>query len=523
MSVDLYLRKYEALKAERSTTESEWQNVADYMFPRRDFTTTRTAGSNRRKQIYDSTGLNSVMLLAAALHGYLTPMGAQWFSLTLAGKVHSYLDDARSLMMNVFSDPETGFSSQIHELYLDLVAFGTAVMRITRRNGRYHFYTLNLADCYIDINQDGVIDTLLHVQEYTAVQMVDEFGGDNVHKYVIDALVNNPDKKFKVLNIVKPRKNHAGRGALKKSKPFESAYIDVQNKHIMKEDGYDDFPFVVTRSAKRSGEKYGYGHGMAAFSDVRMLNTIVEVMIRAATKNADPPVLSPIDGVILPMRLDPAGISYYNPDVGPPEFWSNNFRPDYMESLIRSKQESVQKVFYIDWLNLPNNDRMTATEIMQRTQDSFKNMSALNARIEAEGLSRIVNRLFMLMLDSGDLPKLPTELQGKDMKIVYTSPMAQAQKAINANSTLQALSMVAQLGAFDPNIAALPDVEAIARDQLINTYFLPTSYIRNKTQYKQIVQQNQEAATSAQMAQNAQAYSQAGKNAADAVSTMGGM
>ena len=518
-----YLRRWEALKSERATTESEWQDVADYSFPRRDFTTTRTPGTNRNKTIYDSTGIASVLLLASALHGNLTPTQTKWFAFKSSDDTRGYFDDATDKLLDVFASPSGGFSAQMHEMFLDMVAFGTGVLGVFNRNGRIVFKTLDLNDCWVDENEDGVIDTLFYSQKYTADQMVSAFGQENVHESILKQL-EKPEagKKFTVLNCVKPRKTNLGRGAAKKDKPFESSYVDIDNKHLLKEDGYDDFPYVVGRFAKRSGEVYGFGAGMQAKSEVQMLNKIVEVMLRAATKNADPPVLSPIDGVILPMRLDPGGINYYDPDVGAPEFWSNGFRPDYMDALIAQKREDIKKIFFIDWLSLPNNSRMTATETSQRAQDSFRNMSAVNARMEKEVLSSVVRRVFLLMVDNGDLALPPPDAQGKEIKIEYTSPMALAQKSISANALLQGMSVVAQLAQLDPSVASLIDTEVTARDQLLNTYFIPAKYLRSPQQYKKIVSAQQEAAASAQMSQNMQGYTQGAKNVADAVDTLGG-
>lgn len=519
-----YLRHWEKLKSDRATTESEWQDVADYSFPRRDFTTTRTPGTNRNKTIYDSTGIRSVLLLASALHGNLTPTQTKWFTFKSSDDTRGYFDMATGKAIDVFASSSGGFSAAAHELFLDAVAFGTGIMGIFNRNGNIVFKAIDLNDCWIDENEDGVVDTLYYAQKYTASQMVSMFGAENVHESVLKAL-EKPDqsKKYVVLNCVKPRSVHLGRGANKKDKPFESTYIDVDNKHVLKEDGYDDFPYIVARFAKRSGEVWGFGPGMQSKSEVQMLNKINEVMIRAATKNADPPVLSPIDGVILPMRLDPGGINYYDPDVGPPEFWSNGFRPDYMDSLIAQKRNDIEKIFFIDWLSLPERDRMTATETSQRAQDSFRNMSAVNARMEQEFLSNAVKRVFMLMIDIGMIDLPPPDAQGKEVKIEYTSPMALAQKSISANALLQGMGVVAQLAQLDPSVANLVDVEVTARDQLLNTYFIPAKYLRTPEEYQKLIEAQQEAAKSAQMSQNMQGYTQGAKNVADAMDTLGGI
>lgn len=512
------------MRSARATTENMWQEVADYSFPKRDFTTDRTAGTNRNLTIYDSTGISSVELLAASLHGNLTPTQSKWLFLRSDEINRPYFDYVTSRLLSLFSSYTHGFAAQAHEFYLDLVAFGTAIMGVFNNKGRLMFKTLDLRDCWVSQNEYGEIDTIKYCQKYTADQMVREFGKENVHENVLKCLEDQSGEKktFKVLFCVEPRPVNSGKGAYTSEKPFKAVYIDCDNKHqIGPEGGYDEFPFIVSRFSKRGGETYGWSPGMSSKSEVRMLNRIVEVMIRAATKNADPPILSPVDGVILPMRLDPAGINYYDPDVGKPDFWSNGFRPDYMDSLIAQKRMDIQRMFFIDFLTLPDRSRMSATEILQRSQDSFRNMSAINARLETEFLSNLVKRTFSVGVDIGYIEMPPVEAQGKEIVIEYTSPMAMAQKSVAANSVLQGLSVVGQAAQFDPSVAAIINAEEMVRDQLLNTYYMPSSYLKSREELQAIKMQQQEQQESMMAAQNIQGYASSAKDAADAVTKLG--
>ena len=524
MDVQDYIKQWEQDKKDRHTTESEWQDIADYTFPRRDFTTERAKGDNRRRKIFDSIGIKATLMLASAMHANMTPVNTRWFYLNPGKDDKEYWEMAQNHLLNIYASPSSRFALQAHELYLDLVAFGTSVMGVFEQDGRSLFKTLNMADCWIRENQNGVVDHLKYCQEYTSGQMIDTFGEENVHENVKKAHEKNDNAtKFKVLNCVGPRYGNAKRGAVVEQKPFYSVYIDIANKHqIGPEGGYDDFPYLVPRLSKRSGETYGYGCGGQAISEVKMLNQIVEVMFRAASKNADPPVLSPIDGVVLPMRLDPGGINYYNPDVGPPEFWNNNFRPDYMDFIIKEKRADIEKIYFIDWLTLPDNDRMTATETMQRAQDSFKNMSAINARVESEFLSQLIRRTYLVEVSAGRLEKPPKSSQGKDIRIEYTSPVALAQKSISANAVLQAMGLMGQIAQFDQTVINRLDGHEVIKDQFANTYFLPESYILDDDELEEKQERQQAAQASQMLSQNPQGFGSAVKDVADAVTTLQG-
>jgi len=76
------LARFHKLKTQRQTWESHWQEVADYMLPRKaDVTKQRSKGDKRSELIFDSSPLHAVELLSASLHGMLTNPSVPWFSL----------------------------------------------------------------------------------------------------------------------------------------------------------------------------------------------------------------------------------------------------------------------------------------------------------------------------------------------------------------------------------------------------------------------------------------------------------
>ena len=61
------------LQTKRQNWESHWQEVADYMLPRKsDINKERSKGDKRNVQIFDSTAVHSLELLSSSLHGMLT-------------------------------------------------------------------------------------------------------------------------------------------------------------------------------------------------------------------------------------------------------------------------------------------------------------------------------------------------------------------------------------------------------------------------------------------------------------------
>lgn len=525
-NISNYTTKLGQMKTVRNNYDSYWQEVADYTLPKRDFTVQRSEAQKRMVTVYDSTAIHATEQLASGLHGMLTPPSSKWFFLK-AGVIESdgarqWLDGATNYLSTIFSSPESSFATSVFELYLDVVAFGNAAMSVVYSNKKINFATKKLSSCYICENDDGEVDTLYIVEKMSPSNMIRKFGIENVDDKVVKAYDGNQDVKFEVLHAIEPRKINKGRGASKDLKPYKSCFVDLDNKKIMLEDGFDDFPFLFPRWSKRSGETYGYGAGMVALAEVKELNKISEIMTRAASKNVDPPLLAPAEGLVLPLRLDPSGINFYNPDLGEPKFWQNGFQPNYFEGVLEYKRELIKKMYYIDWMNLPQIDRQTTVEVMQRSQEGQRMLSPMLSRLHSEFLSKLIKRTLMLALDNGLIPKPPAELQGRDVSIEYTSPMSIAQRATSAQNVMQGLTVLANLAQFDQSIANVVNAKAIAKDQVLNTYAWPIMYIHTDEEVAAMEQQQQEQAAMAQQAQLAESYSKSAGNAAGAMKDLQG-
>lgn len=70
------------LSGERGTWETHWQEIADYIIPRRNtITASRTSGDKRTWQLLDNSGVMANELLAGALHSMLTNPYGEFLSL----------------------------------------------------------------------------------------------------------------------------------------------------------------------------------------------------------------------------------------------------------------------------------------------------------------------------------------------------------------------------------------------------------------------------------------------------------
>ena len=67
---------------QRRQWESHWQELAEYLLPKRaDFTATPQPGGKRTDRQFDATPMQAARGLAASLDGLLKPKTQRWFSL----------------------------------------------------------------------------------------------------------------------------------------------------------------------------------------------------------------------------------------------------------------------------------------------------------------------------------------------------------------------------------------------------------------------------------------------------------
>ena len=123
------------LMEKRANWEHHWQEVADYMIPRKaDITMERPKGDKRHTLIFDGTAIHALELLASSLHGMLTSSVNRWFSLRYKETSINQNDEAREWLEQVtdamyLAISRSNFQQEVFETYFDLISFGTSYLQ----------------------------------------------------------------------------------------------------------------------------------------------------------------------------------------------------------------------------------------------------------------------------------------------------------------------------------------------------------------------------------------------------------
>ena len=460
---DYIKKRLNSMQGVRGTWEDHWQEILDYVMPRKaDIVTKRTRGEKRAEVLFDSTAITASNLLAASLQGTLTSPSLQWFHINIRNKqfnenreVQLWLEDSANKMYDVFN--QSNFNTEVHELYLDLVTIGTGALFVEEDKkgfleGGIHFSTLHIAEFYIQENTKGYVDTLYRKYKLTARQAVQEFGIDNGGQKITEAVKDKPDKMFNFIHAVEPLEDYErSMGKAETKLPFHSCHVCEEDKMVVRAGGYKEFPYLVPRWSKATGEIFGRSPSYNALPDIKTLNKAVEIGLRAWSKAIDPPLLVQDDGVIGRVRMTPGGITVVRNDAAVQPFQSGaNFAlTDMKENQLR---QAIRQAYYSDQLQLQEGPQMTATEVQVRYELMQRLLGPTLGRFQSEFLNPLIERVFGIMYRADGFIDAPEIVIGESIDVEYVGPLARSQRMEEAVAVERLYQLAMQVAQIDPNI-----------------------------------------------------------------------
>ena len=519
------MKRYQTLQTNRSHWESHWQELGDYVCPRKaDITKKRTGGDKRTELIFDGTAIHAAELMSASLHGMLTNAATPWFDLRYENdelngddEAKEWLEGATDVMYQHLA--RSNFQEQIHELYSDLATFGTGVIFIENdENDGFRFSTRHIAECYVSENEQGRVDTVFRKYKTTARAAVRQFGEQEVTQRIAKLNSDDPYAEIELLHIVMPREERNRRKKNAVNKPFASIYLDPAEKMIIGESGYDEFPYCVPRFLKASFEiGYGRSPAMTALPDTKMVNKMSEVVIRASQLQIHPPLMVPDDGFMLPVRTTPGGLNFYRSGtrdrIEPLNIGANN---PLGEMQLEQRRQAIRAAFYVDQLILGTGPQMTATEVVQRTEEKMRLLGPVLGRLQAELLQPLIGRCFAILSRQKAFAAAPPMLRAGNIDIEYVSPLAKAQRTGDIQGILQMIEFLMPLMQLDQGVADYLDMDGLAK-HIIKVTGTPAAVVRGEGEVAGIRENRAAAMQAEQELMAAQQVASAAGDAAPAL------
>jgi len=512
------IKRHEQLRTERANWESLWDDIAKFVIPRKENTyDAGTPGTNKNRHLYDGTSIHSNELLSSALHGMLTNPATEFFGLTSGHSLLDQEDEVRrwfqqcvNITHNVLNN--TNFHTELHELYTDLGGFGTSVL-LVEEDPKYilNFKTHPIYEVFIDEDSRGLVDTVYRSFKYSIRQIRQEFGDKVITKEMHEIELEKPDQKFEIIHAVFPRTDEFTNTSFPKKNPkrfpVASFYVIKKYKTVLSESGFDMFPFAVPRWTKISGEKYGRSPAMKAMPDIKMLNEMSKTIIRSAQLAIAPPIQVTDTGMFRRVKMTPGAMNVVRPGAEiKPIFTGADVRLG--EQLVQDTRDRIRQAFFIDQLQLNEGPQMTATEVMQRTEEKLRLMGPILGRQQFELLRPVVENVFSKLMKQGFYPEMPESLQGLEINVQYSSTIARAQHAADIDNFSRWFGTTAPLFEINPAVIDNLDTDAVFRGTAlalnVNQDFLKDQVeveqkraqdAQQQQQMQQQMQQQQEAET----------------------------
>jgi len=464
---------------------SQWEDIRDNLLPDRgpqigtEDSSKVNDGRKKRQNILTSVAERSVANLAAGLKSYLTTPSRPWFQLKLKDtvlnenwEVKNWLDRQTAAMHRVMN--KSNFYDSIHNLYIELAGFGSAVMIILEDEiDTINCKALTCGEYYFNIGRKGTVNRLIRKTYMQVDNMVAEFGLDNVSADVKDQYERNEgDKRHWVYHYIGPND-----GQLNATPPsilvspgvvappqFLSIYWMKEGEKELSVSGFAEWPVVPPRWNVISNNIYGTEcPGMVELGNIQMVYDMLNDELTGVKKVIDPPLIS--DGNVDIIDTIPGGVSEGTGSVGQKQSLSALYNVQFdiasVDAVIEKYKEEIRTGFFNNlflMLSADENDRKTAFEVARLQEEKMSMLGPMIERLNTSALDIAIDRIWAIMDRQGLIEPVPEIAANVEMDIEYISLLAQAQKTSSLRSIDSLLDFMSRAAQFAPEaIAALPD------------------------------------------------------------------
>lgn len=478
------LQRYEALCNEQGSWRSHWQELNDYILPRRlrYLSSDVNKGGKRNDKIINSTPIRASRILSSGMMAGITSPARPWFRLipsdakvAEAPGVKAWLYAVEQKIREVFH--RSNLYNCLPLAYTDLGVFGTTCMIIEEdEEDIVRGYVLPIGQYVLANSYRLSVDTIMRSFQMTTAQMVEQFGIEKVSQTVKDAFERGDfDTWHEVVHVIEPNSLYESDKADYRGMKYKSCWFEKNGDSFtgfLREGGFHEFPGMAPRWNVTGEDVYGYSPGMDALGDAKALQTLERRAAQVLDKVVNPPMVGP--GSLRNQRasLLPGEVTTIDVASG-----GQTFKPameiqptaiQHVEAKVREHEARVQQAFFADlWLMLAQSDRreITAREVDERHEEKMLQLGPVLERLHDELLDPMLDRVFNIMLRRGLLPPAPPSLKGMDLKVEYISIMAQAQKLLFTTG-------IERLAGFAGNLAAVkPEVlDRINFDEAVKEY-----------------------------------------------------
>lgn len=496
-------KKHEYLKKKRSSYDSLFKEISEYLCPDRGFFQGEVAGEERKsryKKLIDPTATIALNYFAAGMQGGLNSPSRPWFRLQSNDPdknsyrpFKEWFSQVERRMYAIFA--QSNFYTCSHNVYLEEGSFGTAALLMEEDFKKVvRFTPLTAGEYWVDRGLDGKVDTLHREVHMTAINMMKRWNDRIKDSIVSEVRDKNYWQLHKVIHQIEPREDRDVTRIDVLNMAYKSIYFEPDGKDILGESGFDACPISVPRWSNVAAAVYGTGPGHEILRQIKMLQEMNITKLRAEHLRVDPPVVGPESLRKKGFNTLPGGRNYMDMDkigqFGP--LFNVQYDPAAAIEGIEDVRRIIERCLYTDlFIMMIEKPDMTATEILERKQEKLFTLGPAIEKQTDEFLDGVIDFVYAQALRRGMLPPAPQELEGEELEIEYISSLAQAQKLAGLQQTQAYIAVGIDLAQINPEAVDKMDVDRIM-DEVADITGIPPKCNRSDEDVQGIREQRQQ-------------------------------
>ena len=503
MEAKKILERIRKAEARKDLWRDIYQECYEYALPQRNlydgYYDGNSPGQRKMSKVFDSTAIHAAQRFANRIQSALFPPYRKWVRLQPGNEIPEErkseiqveLDKMNDKMFSVLR--QTNFDLAIGEFLLDLCV-GTACMLVLPGDEVEPIQFIPVPQYLISF-EEGANGTIENV--YRKIRL----RNDVIQKQYPDAKI--PTEFQKIIDERPEEHTDLYESTMYNQEDGYYHYCVIWKKGPEKivHRTYETMPWIISRYMKVAGEIYGRGPLITALPDIKTLNKTVELLLKNASLNIAGVYTASDDGVLNPqtVRIAPGAIIPVARNDGPT---GPSLKPlqrsgdvNLSQLVINDLRMNVKKIMLDESLPPDNMSARSATEIVERMKELSQNLGSAFGRLISEAVLPLVRRTLAVMNDK-EIIQLPLKVNGLEVKLQPTSPLALAQSNEEVQTAMGWLQIIQQLGPMGAMAVRIDRVADFVADKL----GIPSELRTSTEERQQMIEQAQQQA--AQMQQH---------------------
>lgn len=418
-----------------------------YALPEKGYFDT-LSGGERTKRLYDSTAIIGLGVYADKIQQQLVPPWREWFKLIPGSEVDEVTSDAVQPQLDDITDilydhiNHSNFNTKVNEAFQD-VGISTGILTCEEGDGvesDLTFDSISIEDVAMEYSQTGIVENIFKTFKMKIADIKTIIQGAEITDNMKKLLVIDELAEVELVESIVKNDN------LK----YDHTVFWIAEKEIIYDVVDDTSPYIVFRERVSSKGIYGHGRIIQLMYDIKVLNKISEMDLQNAGLAISGVYTASDDGVLNPytIRLSPGTII--------PVASNNNQNPtlraldragdfNIAQLKIEQKQDLINKTLFNPALGeVSRTPVRTLGENQMRTQDQQEITNASFSRFQTELLERLIKRMVDVLQKAGKIA--PIVIDGKEITIKFTSPLAKQQDRMDTNTLVEFAQTLAATG-----------------------------------------------------------------------------